>query len=218
MMLKTNAGEIFPVALRGFLWLAHAGQNILLYHAPAFVTDLIQFRQQRGEVNIAFTQFAEHTGTYRLEVVPAFLDALLSESGVIILEMEVPDALSIFLQALHGIASAETIVTAIEDETQQVGIGKRHELFDLGGCFHISGAVMMESRAQAGFFLDCGSDLLGTFGKDLPLGIAQAHFRSDAPGILGAFGDGAVFVSEDNERQIAFDSRAVRTATSMPAR
>jgi hypothetical protein len=29
MMLKTNAGEIFTVALRRFLRLAHGGQNIL---------------------------------------------------------------------------------------------------------------------------------------------------------------------------------------------
>ena len=86
----------------------------MFHHAPPVVIQPLELGHEHREVDFPLTQFTENPLSDSLKVVPAILDDLLANSGMIILEMEVPDPLAISAKPLQGVSATKAIVTTIE--------------------------------------------------------------------------------------------------------
>ena len=117
-----------------------------------------------------------------------------------ILEMHVPDALTMPANACEWIATAETVMTGIETQADEFGIGQVEQSRDFVWCLDESGGVRMNHTSQTGLFADSTGDLLNAFGKDGPLRVAQTVISSNPSGFLRSRRMGGIVVCQHDER------------------
>src|SRR5215212_6887146 len=88
------------VAAGALLGSTHAGEDILLDYRPTIVAVLIQPAHDPGEVDPTLAELGENAGPQRLEVVPSLVARAPRQVAVIVLEMDVPDAIGPAVQRL----------------------------------------------------------------------------------------------------------------------
>src|SRR5215213_10405328 len=92
---------------------------------------LIQPAHDRAEVDATLAQFGEDARPQRLKIVPSLLTRAPRELPVIVLEMDIPDAVGPAIHRLDHrrslVTSAEQVMSGVEDDTQhlRVGLGQK---------------------------------------------------------------------------------------------
>src|SRR4051794_30918037 len=104
-----------------------------------------------GEVDSTLTEFGEDAGPQRLVVVPSLVARAPCEIAIVVLEMDVPDAVGPAVQRLDYrrplIAGAEQVMPGIEDDTQDLRIGFGQKAIGLSRCLHPASRMGVEDRA-----------------------------------------------------------------------
>src|SRR5438034_10137896 len=85
-----------------------------------------------------------------LEIIPTLFARLRVDSGIAVLEMHVPDAVSVLLKCPCRIVTAsEAIMPGVEAESDEVRIGHLKQSFEFPRCFDKAGAMVVENRPQS---------------------------------------------------------------------
>ncbi len=146
--LQVEGTEEIAVALGAGLRGAHAGENVLLDGDPALIVLGSEEIADSAEIDFALTEFAIDAVPNSLEIVPVFGAGAGGDFWVIILEMDVPDAVEIFLETLQGVAAAEPIMSGVETESDEIRVGQFQKCRNLVRGFDITRAVMMKGGDQ----------------------------------------------------------------------
>ena len=198
-VLTDRSADIFPIAPGAFLGAAHARQHILFDHDPARVVHRPQLGQDRREVDVALAQLTEEPLAHYVHAVPSLLARTRSDLRVVILEVDVPDAVGMAPQAGHRIAPAEAVVPRVEAESQDLGVGHAHQPRRLFRRLDPGADVVMEDGAQPRLTFYRPRNAIGALGEHLPLGFAHPLVGPDAPGIERAHGIHVGIVAQHDE-------------------
>src|SRR5688572_30313627 len=140
--------EVGAVPHRTCEWRAERGEDVLLDDDPAVVSSRYELAQERREIHAASAELAEHTMAQRRLVVPLFLSCGLGNRRLAILEVHVPDAVSIAREQLERRRPAIGRVAGVEAQADQPRIAALQKRIDFIGRLDITGAVVMEDRPQ----------------------------------------------------------------------
>ena len=160
------------------------------------VADVLEDREDFGEVDHAPAQLTEYPGAHQLMVVPAIGLAPFEHVGVEVLEMDQPDAVAQTGDPGGRVAAAECVVAGVEADSQEVGIGELQKPFDLGGGLDVGGAVRVQRRPQARFALHRLRYAFRAGHVDLPARLIEPMLRADAARVVVPSLDGAVIVAD----------------------
>src|SRR5690606_33128033 len=144
--------QCLAVARRALLRRAHAGQHVLFDGQPVVVALNPQERQDAVQVDAAFAQFAEDPGADGGGVIPALGAGAGRHRRVAVLEVDVRHAAPEAPQAVERAAALALaaqrvayagpvrVVTGVEHQAQQVGVGGIEQAFYLVGRLDEGGA------------------------------------------------------------------------------
>jgi len=164
-----DGGEVLAVTARAFLRGAHAGQDVLLDQHVALVVGLGEAAQQAREVDGALAQFTEDAVAQRLKVVPPGGTRLGGDTGVAVLEVDIPDAFAETVERRDGVRATGpvSVVAGIEHEAECLRIGQFEELGDLVVRLDGAGAMVMEDGLQARLGLHASMSLMPDWARHL---------------------------------------------------
>ena len=86
-----------------------------------------------------------------------------------IFEMDVPDAIGVAGIRLNRITTAESVVSCIETQSDEAGIGAFHQRVHFRGCLYIPSTVWMENGAESCLVSDRSCDTVCALYKRIPL-------------------------------------------------
>jgi len=136
--------NIFNTSLFGLINLAKPNVVIALLAA---ISQFFQLALDCREIDHTLAQLAKEPVANGCDIVPALLARPRRYSRLAVFEMVMPDTLNIVTQELQWITTTEIIMTGIQTQPQQAGIGQVHECIDFYGCFDKSSAVVVKYGA-----------------------------------------------------------------------
>src|SRR5271169_4451769 len=138
----------FTVPPRALFRCAHAGENVLLDEAIAFVVLRAQPAQQRRKVDATFTEFAEDAVAEAIEVIPPLGSRARCKGWLEVFQMDIPDAVFEAIERSDQVAflfaGAKAEVAGIEDQAEPLRIGEFKQGRNLFRSFDVTGAVVMK--------------------------------------------------------------------------